>query len=341
MFVLSRGNAQTVTAGRVIVKDSISLNGHWIKGLTSDSTLADAGSNTLVTAQALKAYADAKKFTIKDGTGILRDSALTINPVTRELAMAPYTPGNIQTILQPFNDNKYGLGVFLLPGLNGGGILTDTIYLDITSSDGILTQVSKEPGYFISASYAKGYAPFEVKARLANSSKIGNYKLVALGWPDKDGMTAVNYNVSQLAYYKDTILYNLQNMRGTVCLTGYQWPTADSLPVDPATLTKVSVINHTRNACLEIKTGYQSILLPNQTAHFRFPRTGILVYNVNGYTLPEKGGYTLQALPDTVKLTVLKNGSTFENVELQGDPGSRLVSLDNSVTDLTIILEDK
>ncbi|WP_212006511.1 hypothetical protein [Chitinophaga sp. HK235] len=342
LFVLSQVNAQTVTTGRVIVKDSISLNGRWIQGITSDSTLTDAGTNILATAQALKAYADARTFSIKDSSGILRDSSLTIDPVSRELAMAPYVAGDVNTILRLFTNNGYGLSVFILPGLNGGGILTDSIYVDITSSDGVLTQVAKAPGYFISVFYAKGYAPFKVKARLANNSTIANYTLKAFRLSDRDFIDGTTYNVYQWAYHGDTILYHLKHIYSTVCLDGNQWPTADSLPTDPASLAKVSIINRTRKACLNV-TGFrnQSILFPDQTTHFRSLRTGTLAYTVRGYTLSENNGYTLHALSNTVKVTVLKNGITYENVELQGNPGSRRVNLDNSVTDLTIILEDK
>jgi hypothetical protein len=85
--------AQTnITANRVIIKDSLSINGSWIKRLHNDSTLQFADEQSLSVDGALKYIQHTSIATaiVSNRT----DSALTLDASSRTLAMTALSGGS-------------------------------------------------------------------------------------------------------------------------------------------------------------------------------------------------------------------------------------------------------
>jgi hypothetical protein len=61
--------AQNYNAAKVTVRDSIWLNGKWVKKVNTDASLSGAGDNEIPSTKAVKAYVDNVVIAAGSGTG--------------------------------------------------------------------------------------------------------------------------------------------------------------------------------------------------------------------------------------------------------------------------------
>jgi hypothetical protein len=149
-----------VVTNRLVVKDSLSLNGNWISQINQDSTLQFAGPNSVSTDGAIRKFIQQAVHKPAAGKGIRADSVLTIDPATRQIAMSKLAAGgSISTteLVDKTLFNRHALRV------NFDNALPDSLSCLVTSSDGQVTSFimqAKMSDYI----YAPGIPPFTLKA---------------------------------------------------------------------------------------------------------------------------------------------------------------------------------
>ncbi|RAJ75545.1 hypothetical protein CLV59_109159 [Chitinophaga dinghuensis] len=179
------GVAQTtVTANRVVIKDSLALDGKWIKRINNDSTLRTAGEQSVSTDGALKKYIDK----VASGGGMSHE----------ELIEAHLNPSCLEVTFE------YGYKAIVDS--------SNKITLNIESSDGVKTIYDVSNDFPLAILYAYGKPPFSLHTEIRNNTLDS---MIGLHVDARNKMQRY-YIYDSNSMPGDTMRLNLSDLRGTV-----------------------------------------------------------------------------------------------------------------------------
>jgi hypothetical protein len=328
--------AQTnIAANRVIIKDSLSINGTWIKRINNDSTLQFADGQSLSVDGALKKYIQHTAI----ATAIVSnrtDSALTLEAGGRTLAMTALSGGSLsdREIVDRVFFNKHGIEITVSQPAT-----LDSLHLVVTSSDNIST-----PMVFgrLNNLWAYGKPPFSLQANIVNHTPHSaiNFDLRSTNSYSERGGTT--YYLNQKVYTGDTMNLDLHRLRGRMSLTFTLKDTINENPAVPDKIIRKYFNNRSGKFFLSIGA---TALPPGEKAIYKDrvflsdDGTTTLSIEVRTMLVYLNGDYAYDWGPTTpYRITVLKNGGIYKTLTEQDTDFDLLI--DNTWDDIEIILED-
>lgn len=328
--------AQTnIAAKNVIIKDSMSINGNWIKRFHNDSTLQLADEKSISADGALKKYIQRTAM----ATSIVSnrtDSALTLEAGGRTLAMTALSGGSLsdRELVDRVFFNPHGIEITV----NQPAAL-DSLHLVIVSSDNIRT-----PMVFgrYNSIWAYGKPPFSLQASIVNHiphSAIAVDMRSSFRYEEREGTT---YYLNQPVYTGDTMNLDLHQLRGRMTFTLTVKDTINQNPATPDKIIRKYINNKSVRSFLGIasttlppgeKTMYKDrVFLSDNGADRVSIEVMVMKVWLNGdysYGWGEPGPY---------RVTILKNGQIYKTLTKQDTDFDVLT--DNTWDDMEIILED-
>ncbi len=301
-----------ISTNRIIIKDSLSLDGKWIKRINNDSTLRNAGEQSVSTDAAMKKYVDK----VAAGGGMSQE----------ELIEASLNPHYLEIHL----DNAYKMAVDS----------SDRIALHFESSDGIRTsyEISEDSAWALF--YVYGKPPFSLRTEIKNRTVDS---ILNIG---------VNANNKLQGYFSydtycmpgDTMQLNLFDLRGAVSFSQYAFKRPSS---QEFFLINGSLKNHSSRHVLDFNSGYPNgrFIYPGkvETDQYYFP---INYYSFHFHALnlvtTKYGDRILYGSCDSnLRLKVYKNGVLVWNEIIPAFSNDiPEIPLDSSWKEFEIILED-
>ncbi|WP_212006510.1 hypothetical protein [Chitinophaga sp. HK235] len=310
--------AQSVlNVNRLIVKDSIAINGKWIRQFGNDSTMQRASDQSVSTSAAWKQYIDHNMKVTQPGKTSRTDSMLTLLPATRELALAPVRvapefdsrlllPPLFKLIMRPEEDSMVGF--------------FDPITFNVTSSDGITTPIVVK-GNQPDVAFAKGQPPFKLSCSFINNHPGQTIRLSSrVGFQEQVSFAPVYSALAtwQQADYLDTIQFTMSNLYGFI---RFRMAIKD---IDTAPTMRLKIYNRS-NYIYYTKSNPNLYLLPGESCNTLYPariseKFGIAasrmissIYGFNALYTDEKIQYNVKLYKNGVQIS---STSLFESFML-------------------------
>ncbi|MFB6454426.1 hypothetical protein ACE38W_04075 [Chitinophaga sp. Hz27] len=309
-----------ITANRLLVKDSLSVNGKWIRQINNDSTLHNASNTSVSTDAALKKYID--KSMLEGGSISPDDIAKTLaNSNVLEVAVRFWT-GQRMTPLINFN-------------------------LNFLSSDGIKSTyyVSGEHSYEVFCVYGK--PPFSLYAAVNNKTtdSVLSINISAAESIILNG----NHSYENNLIFKpgDTAILTADRLRGYLTISIESW--LRTYPENHIYYINEKIKNHSAHQVLTLsKYNYGAvILMPGQEVSQRtiwLDQTGYRDNTLKAGAIyaASNGQYVISnRISAPVRLKVYRNGVLYATRDFPiNDMSSLYFVLDPTWEDYEIILED-
>ncbi len=325
----AQGNA---TVNRLLVKDSMSIAGRWIRGIKSNSTMQGTNEGTISTDGAWKSYIlnHVRNSPLRPVPGPARDSALTIDPVTGQPAITKV----LRKLLikqDPILFRNPWLKVSMLPG-NGGAILEDTIYVKCTSSDGVQSVISFN-GSYPDWNYAKGIPPFTVAIDWVNKYPGKMTKLEVRGGFSPNSINTMNQFIGR---YNDTIHFEQKHLNEPIevlislldSLKNYK---SISMTVRNRTSSMIS---------MEVPGGVNKVL-PGEDLSYEHWYSSNIYFDVDGVSVSKTGIMIVTArIRRQIRYQIYENGILTNTI--QEDLHSNMpVPIKDPTANVEIVLEDR
>ncbi|RAJ75549.1 hypothetical protein CLV59_109163 [Chitinophaga dinghuensis] len=334
MLLSSAASAQSnATVNRLLVKDSMSIGGRWIREIKSDSTMQGTSEGTISTDGAWKSYIlnTVRNSPLSPVPGPPRDSALTIDPVTGKPAITKVLRKLLIKQDSILFRNPW-LKVSMLPPGNGGAILEDTIYVKCTSSDGIESVVSFNGGY-PDWNYAKGIPPFKVAIDLVNKYPGKIIQLEVRG-----GFVPNSFNVMNLfiGRYNDTIHFEQKHLNEPIEVL---ISLLDSLKNYKS--ISMTVRNRTSSMInMEVPGGVNKVL-PGEDLCYEHWYSSNLYFTVNGVSVSKTGiMIVVGRIRHQIRYQIYENGILTNTI--QEDLHSNMpIPIKDPTAKIEIVLEDR
>jgi hypothetical protein len=342
-----------IVVNRVQVKDSLSLNGKWIRHINADSTLQSASDRSIATDAAVKKYIDKKVAKPAAGQGDRSDSVLTVDKITRELVLTALKTGGISTneLMESVFSNRHAFRFNYMGIGSSPEYANDSIYLSITSSDSIHTDFTL-PYEWFDYVYAYGTPPFSLKAVLVNRTSdrhfYGELKATnpMTGQFLDDGM---QYHCNTMATPGDSMVFEIQKAKGSLFLNLSMADTATWASQDSIFNCKGEIINNTTSCFLD-NYGFANQLVslpPGESAK----RRNLFFFNSNNHDIyldayraiySNSGRLHAGNAPIVpTRLSIYKNDQLLMVKEFAADENNHLeMYIDNTWKTYSIILDD-
>ncbi|WP_147243469.1 hypothetical protein [Chitinophaga flava] len=319
--------AQSVlNVNRLIVKDSIAINGNWIRHFGNDNTMQHASDQSVSTSAAWKQYIDRAT---QPGKTSRTDSMLTLIPTTGALALAPVplmpdfddrllVPPLFKLIIRPEKDSMIGF--------------FDPITFTVTSSDGIVTPLVVR-GNQPDVAFAKGRPPFKISCSFINNHPGKTIQLSSTQTLKGQETFAVVYrslDTWQQANYLDTIQFSMSNLHDYI---RFRMVIKD---IDTAPTMRLKIYNRS-NYIYYIRSNPAFYLLPGESCNTLYPISKFEKFGLSASYMISSV-YGLNALYADGKIRY--NVKLYKNGELiSSSPLFQSFMLDASWKDATIICE--
>jgi hypothetical protein len=336
---LSATGQANITANRLIVKDSLVLNGQWISLVNNDPTLSHTGNKSLSTDAAIKAYLQQVLALRKVGSTNRKDSVLSIDPSNRSLVMVPAAGGNgsgnsdedlVGKVIA--NRNILQISLYNNPGI-------DSIRLTATSSDGIVTPILmlKDGDNY---GYAYGMPPFSLQGNIPSDSLNNFLRVGVWALSTYDFEKCMSYESNQYAFRGDSVVLDAHMLRGNIALyLNYHDSTLSSY--DGYMIRDAHVVNRAKDKSLQVSDA--SLPQGAQVTSSTFtPEMDYIQINVVDMKYKGNGDYSLGTPPlVNLRLRIYKNGVLFRDKTLTPASGfSDGFEVDTSWNSYEIYLDD-
>ncbi len=308
------GVAQTtVTVNRVIVKDSLSLDGKWIKRINNDSTLITAGEQSVSTDAAIKRYVD--KVAAGGGMSYEERAKALLNPNYLEVWFIYYS--------RPATD-------------------TSTKFtINIESSDGVKTSYGISGISPFDIFYGYGKPPFTVSTAIKNTTVDS---MLTLGVDGTNKFLKYYYSENN-SIPGETIKLQATGLKGIVSMILNTNKISEG-----KTNLKVheKITNHSAHHVLKCSryVGGNIWVLPGKIEEHDYFWDKDLSFGMsaeaNHVSINNMGDYVIgQGTSSSLRLKIYKNGQFFkEEIFPALSAIQKGFSMDTSWTDCELILED-
>ncbi|MFB6454425.1 hypothetical protein ACE38W_04070 [Chitinophaga sp. Hz27] len=334
MLLSSAVSAQSnATVNRLLVKDSMSIGGHWIKEIKSDSTMWGTHEGTISTDGAWKNHIlnTARNSPLNPVPGPPRDSALTIDPVTGKLAISALKRFTIQQSAALHRNPWLKVAMNPMLSVMRDVIPEDSLQFECTSSDGVKTTISFHGGY-PDWNYAKGNPPYTIKADWVNRypDKFILLNANAVFWGD-NGRSPIN---SLFAAYKDTIHFRQQFISNSI---SFDIHLMDSVP--NGVIMPVTVRNNTRDMIiLSVPTGTNTIF-PNEDISIKVWYTQPMQIRCQGVVRSANAEiFFSNVVKRAYRGRVYENGILTNTTEMRNYPGM-VIPITNPLAQIELVVE--
>ncbi len=320
MLLSSMVSAQSnTTVSRILVKDSLSINGKWISKINNDSTLESISESSISTDAALKKYIDRATAGVGSSADITK---MIRNQNALEVAVLFWT-GQRMTPLVNFN-------------------------LNFLSSDGIKSTyyVSGYHPYEVFSVYGK--PPFSVYATINNTTSDSVLSIKITTAEDPGVNTYINYENIMLIKPGDTALIAANRLRGYLAIGIESW--IRTYPENQLRYINEKIKNHSATHSITLtKAGVGDlVLMPGQEVSQRniwLDQLGFSdnVVRAGAFRMAVSGEYLSSPyVTSPVRCSVYRNGVLFRTKDILVDDHDFLLSfeLDPTWEDYEIILED-
>ncbi|RAJ75548.1 hypothetical protein CLV59_109162 [Chitinophaga dinghuensis] len=320
LLMSSIASAQNnIVANRLLVKDSLSLNGKWIRQINNDSTLQNASNNSISTDAALKKYID--KSMLGGGSISPGDVAkMVTGPSVLEVAVRFWT-GDRMTPLINFN-------------------------LNFLSSDGIKSTyyVSGAHPYEVFCVYGK--PPFSLYATINNKTSDSVLSIhVSTAETTTDNYYR-SYDNSMFIKPGDTAFITADRLRGYLTIGIESW--LRTYPENQIYYVNEKIKNHSATQTITIqKENYGPVvLMPGQEVSQRniwLEQAGYKgIYLLAGSIYTATNGQYMMSnrITAPVRYTVYRNGELYLTKDFLDYMNSWYFEIDPTWEDYEIILED-
>ncbi len=315
------GVAQTtVTANRVIVKDSLSLDGKWIKRINTSNMLQNAGEQTISTDAELKRYID--QAVAEGGTSAIEVAKMIKNPYVLNVGVTLWSKGYINPLIN--------------------------FSLNFLSSDGVKTTCNITGKYAFDCFSVYGKPPFTLYGAIPNTTSDSTLSIqISTQERPTSGGSLPSYSNFVQCKPGDTAIISGDHLRGNFRMS-----------VKAGVRTSVDNSSFYINEKIKNHTSTQSIyltksndgriaLMPGQEIsqrHLLQNKPVIRKYSLNAASFFEGiGGEYLAGYPNSqaVRCKVYRNGVLYSTKDLSAfmDDGFGF-EVDPTWTDCEIILED-
>ncbi|MFB6454428.1 hypothetical protein ACE38W_04085 [Chitinophaga sp. Hz27] len=318
------GVAQTtVTANRVIIKDSLSLHGKWINRINSDGIPQISGEQTISSDAAMKAYIDQVS-----GGGISPTELAKMmkNPDVLEVKVGIWDKGSVSPMLN--------------------------FTLNFLSSDGIKSTCNVYGKYAGDYFTVYGKPPFSLYATIPNVTADSTLSVLVYSQERATSTgTLQNYNNFVLFKPGDTAIINADRLRGYVTI-GVRVGVRPSLDNSLIYINE-KITNHSSSQSIYVtkpnnSNPYNNLaLMPGQEIsqrHLLQNRSGYGSYRITAATFFEApGGEYLPSYPNSkaVRCKVYRNGSLQSTKDLTAYmDDSFSIPIDATWKDCEIVVED-
>ncbi|RAJ75544.1 hypothetical protein CLV59_109158 [Chitinophaga dinghuensis] len=302
-----------ISTNRIVIKDSLSLDGKWIKRINNDSTLKTAGEQSLSTDGALKKYIDK----VASGGGMSREELVNmlINPNCLEV--------RFQYSSRPITDTS------------------EKFTIHIESSDGIKTDYDISGYYPWEIFYAYGAPPFKMDMEVKNTT-IDSVLYFYMSASNR----LMQYNIKESAALSgDTVKLHVTDLKGQVDISIGTYKLEDEFYFQPI---KETFRNHSKNQVLGIgRNGSTRIFtLPgkeeSQIYYWTQPNQNTIYIEAYYSYTTKNGDYFVFDVPNSeLRLKIYKNGALLREETLPKMIRKVVeVPMDSSWTDYEIVLED-
>ncbi|RAJ75546.1 hypothetical protein CLV59_109160 [Chitinophaga dinghuensis] len=314
------GVAQTtVTANRVVIKDSLSLNGKWINRFNTDSAPETNSVQTISSDAVLKKYIDR---VAGGGISTTELSKMMKNPDVLEVKVSLWTKARVA------------------PSLN--------FTLNFLSSDGIKSTCNVYGKYSIDYFTVYGKPPFSLYAAIPNATSDSTLS-VSVASQERPTSTGAFQNYANYVLFKpgDTAIITADQLRGNVLIyvkAGVRTSLDNSLIYINEKITNRS---STQSIYVSKPNSGTLALMPGQEIsqrHLLQIRSGYGSYNISAATFfKAPGGEYLASYPNSkaLRCKVYRNGVLKSTKDLSAFMDDNFsIPLDATWTDCEIIVED-
>gem|GEM_PF-6948173 len=309
-----------ISTNRIVIKDSLSLDGKWIKRINNDSTLQTAGEQSVSTDGAIKKYID----NATSGGGGVSPS---------EIAKMMMNPDALDVVV------RFWTGQWMTPLIN--------FNLSFLSSDGIKST------YYVSGYHPKetfpvyGKPPFSLYVAIQN---VTTDSVLAINLSTTEQSSVIGYeNYSNFVLIKpgNTAVITADRLRGNLLIGIESW--LRTYPENHLISVNERVKNHSATQSINMyKSGYGNIILmPGQEIsqpNLWLDQNGYKECSLQGFDFHTAiNGKYITAVPITssIRFKVYRNSVLYMTKEVHAFKDDNLVfEIDPTWTDYEIILED-